>query len=94
MAATGQPLTASSKIKETVVGINEIYDIINVWMGNISWKKYKSDMAEAKAFHFYDPNDLQPYKNMHRRMFWEIPFRAVLRKYRPFIVRILKVFGL
>ena len=93
-ACLNLPLTASSKIKESVVGINEIYDIINVWRGNISCKKYKSDKAEAKAFHFYDPNDLQPYKNMHRRMFWEIPFRAVLKKYRPFIVRILKVFGL
>lgn len=88
------PLTASSKIKVPVVGINEIYDVINVWRRNISWKKYKSDKAEAKAFHFYDPNDLQPYINMHRRMFWEIPFRAILKKYRPLIVRILKVFGL
>ena len=92
-ACLNLPLTASSKMKESVVGINEIYDVINVWRGNISWKKYKSDRAEAKAFHFYDPNDLQPYKNMHRRMIWEIPFRAILKRYRPLIVRILKMFG-
>lgn len=88
------PQTASSKMTESVVGMNEIYDVINVWRGNISWKRYKCDKAEAKAFHFYDPNDLQPYKNMHRRMYWEIPLRAVLKKYRPLIVRILKVIGL
>ena len=91
---SNMPLTASSKITNAVVGINEIYDVINVWRGNISWQKYKSDKKEAKAFHFYDPNDLQPYINMHRRMLWEIPFRAILKKYRPLIVKILNTFGL
>ena len=88
------PLTASSKMTSAVVGMNEIYDVINVWRGNISWQKYKSDKAEAKAFHFYDPQDMQPYKNMHRRMFWEIPFRAILKRYRPLIVKVLNMFGL
>ena len=88
------PLTASSKMTSAVVGMNEIYDVINVWRGNISWQKYISDKAEAKAFHFYDPQDMQPYKNMHRRMFWEIPFRAILKRYRPLIVKVLNMFGL
>lgn len=88
------PLTASSKMTSAIVGMNEIYDVINVWRGNISWQKYKSDKAEAKAFHFYDPQDMQPYKNMHRRMFWEIPFRAILKRYRPLIVKVLNMFGL
>lgn len=88
------PLTASSKMTSAVVGMNEIYDVINVWRGNISWQKYKSDKAKAKAFHFYDPQDMQPYKNMHRRMFWEIPFRAILKRYRPLIVKVLNMFGL
>lgn len=89
----GLPLTASPKMTSSVVGINEIYDIINVWRGKISRKQYKKDLKEARAFHFYDPNDLRPYKHMRRRMFWEIPFRAFLKKYRPFIVKALKSIG-
>ena len=83
------PFEGSRKMTKSVVGINEIYDVINVWRGVISWKKYKSDLQDAKAFHFYDSSDLQPYKNMHRRMWWEIPMRAILKSFRPQIVWIM-----
>jgi predicted ATP-grasp superfamily ATP-dependent carboligase len=83
------PFNGSRKMTKSVVGINEIYDVINVWRGKISWKKYKSDLREAEAFHFYDSSDLQPYKNMHRRMWWEIPMRALLKSFRPQIIWIL-----
>lgn len=85
----GLDKTASPKMTKNIVGINEVYDVINVWRGNISWKKYKKDLKEAQAFHFYDPNDIQPYINMHRRMWWEIPLRAVLKSFRPQIIWIL-----
>lgn len=93
-ACLGLPQTAPYKITKSIVGINEIYDVINVWRHNISWKRYKSDKAEAEAFHFYDPQDLKPYKNMHRRMIWEIPFRAFLKRYRPYIVKLINKLGL
>ena len=83
------PFEGSRKMTKSVVGINEIYDVINVWRSHISWKKYKSDLREAGAFHFYDPKDPQPYKNMHKRMWWEIPMRAALKTFRPHIVRIM-----
>lgn len=89
----GLPITASPKMTKSVIGINEIYDIINVFRGTISWDKYKKDKAEAEAFHFYDSIDLQPYRNIHRRMIWEIPFRALLKTYRPLIVKILNKLG-
>lgn len=89
----GLPFTASYKMTKSVVGINEIYDVINVWKGKISWMKYRKDKKEAKAFHFYDPDDPQPYKNMHRRMFWELPMRAILKTFRPQIVWILRKIG-
>lgn len=83
------PFTGSRKMTKSVVGINEIYDVINVWKGKISWKRYKSDLHEAKAFHFYDSSDLKPYKNMHQRMWWELPIRAMLKKFRPQIIWML-----
>lgn len=82
-------LSVPEKMTQNVVGINEIYDVINVFRGRISWKRYKSDKAEAKAFHFYDPNDIEPYKTMHKRMYWEVPFRAILKTARPYIVWLL-----
>lgn len=90
----GMPLTASDKMTKSGVAINEIYDVINAWRGVISWKQFRKDKKEAIAYHFYDPNDMQPYKNMHRRMIWEIPFRALLKNYRPLIVKVLKKIGI
>lgn len=92
-ACLGLPFSGSVKMTEKCVAMNEIYDIANVLHGNISWERYKHDLREAKAFYFYDPNDLQPYKNMHKRMWWEIPFRAILKSFRPRIVWILKKLG-
>lgn len=79
---------------KSVVGINEVYDVINVWRRNISWIRYKKDLREAEAFHFYDAEDKKPYKNMHKRMYWEIPFRAILKSYRPLIVKVINKLGL
>lgn len=79
-------LTVPEKMSKPAVAINEVYDYINVLKGSISIKRYKADKLEAQAFHFYDPDDPQPYKNMHRRMWWELPFRAMLKKFRPYIV--------
>lgn len=83
------PFHGSPIMTKSIVGINEIYDIINVLRGNISWKKYRSDLKKAQAFHFYDPKDIQPYKNMHRRIWWEIPMRAILKSLRPQLVYII-----
>lgn len=90
----GMPLTASDKMIKSGVAINEIYDVINAWRGVITWKQFRKDKKEAIAYHFYDPNDMQPYNNMRRRMIWEIPFRALLKTYRPFIVKTLKKLGI
>lgn len=92
-ACLGNPLTASDKMTKSGVAINEIYDVINAWRGVISWKQFRKDKKEAIAYHFYDPNDMQPYKNMHRRMWWEIPARAILKSFRPQIIWILGKLG-
>lgn len=86
-------LEASPIMTKSVIGMNEIYDFSNVLHGRISYQRFKKDKSEAQAFHFYDPKDPQPYINMHRRMFWEIPFRAVLKTFRPMIVYILSKIG-
>lgn len=88
------PVTAPAKMTKPVVGMNEVYDIINVFRGNISYKRYRKDLKEAGAFHFFDAKDPKPYKNMHRRMIWEIPMRAILKAFRPKIVWLLAKFKL
>ena len=74
------------KMTEPRICINEVYDFTNVLKGRISLKKYKADKKEANAFHFYDPEDPKPYKNMKHRMWWEIPVRAAYRFPRPLII--------
>lgn len=87
------PISASSVMTREAITINEVYDIINVFRRKITWKKYKKDLKEATVFHFYDPKDKKPYKNIKRRRFWEIPLRAFLKSYRPQVIRILHKLG-
>ena len=77
---------ASPIMTQRMHSINDIYDVINVFKGRISYRQYKKDKASAGAFNFYDPNDLQPYKNMKRRQWWEIPVRAVYKVVRPQVI--------
>lgn len=87
------PITASSAMTRTMYSINEVYDIANVFHGNISYREYKHDRKRATAYLYYDPQDPQPYKNLMRRRFWEIPLRAFVKVFRPQIVWLLKKFG-
>lgn len=89
----GLPFNGNYEITKPMICINEILDIVNVWKGKISWKRYKKDLHEAEGFLYYDESDLKPYKNRHRNMWWEIPFRALLKTFRPQIVWILKKIG-
>lgn len=73
--------------------INEIYDIANFFHGRISYKKYKEDRRAASIFHFYSSDDLGPWKYTRRKAIWDLPFRAVLKSFRPQIVWLLNKFG-
>lgn len=80
---------ASPVMTRKLISFNEIYDIINVLKGKISYHQYKIDKASAQAFNFYDPDDPQPYLNMRKRMWWEIPIRAISGRFRPQIIWLL-----
>ncbi len=85
-------IPVSKNITKNCVAVS-IYDLEHVFKGNISWKRYKKDRKEAQAFLFYDPEDPQPYYNMRKRMWWELPARAIFKKFRPQIVWLLKRFN-
>lgn len=87
------PLTASPIMTDSLVYINEVYDIANVMHRNISYRTYKRDLNSAQAFLYYDSDDPQPYKNLMRRRIWEIPLRAFVKCFRPQIVWLLKKVG-
>lgn len=87
------PITASPVMTKSIYSINEVYDIANVMHRNISYRQYKRDLAKAQAFLYYDPEDLQPYKNLMKRRIWEIPLRAFVKSFRPQIVWFLKKIG-
>lgn len=84
---------ASPAMTRHMVSFNEIYDIINVLKGKISYRQYRKDKASAQAFNFYDPEDPQPYRNMKKRQWWEIPARALYKQLRPQIIWILSKLG-
>lgn len=77
------------RIENNVWNINEIYDIVNVIRGHISYKEYKRNLKEATAFYFFDENDKLPWRYAKMKSLWDIPFRALLKQSRPYIVWIL-----
>ncbi len=87
------PITASPVMTKSLYSINEVYDIANVMHRNISYRQYKRDLEKAQVFLYYDPEDPQPYENLMKRRIWEIPFRAVLKSFRPQIVWLLNKIG-
>lgn len=78
----------STMITKDAWNINEIYDIINVIRGRISWSKYKSEKKQATIFHYYSGDDKEPWRIARRRALWDLPFRAFLLKFRPHIIYI------
>lgn len=69
--------------------INELYDIANVFSGNISLRRYIGDRKNADIFHFYDKDDLRPWKYSRIKALYDVPFRNFLKRTRPYIAYIL-----
>lgn len=66
--------------------IDEIYDIANVWNGNISRKQWKKEKAEATVFKYYIADDEMPWKSMKRHRLKKILQDTIVKKYRLYIV--------
>jgi predicted ATP-grasp superfamily ATP-dependent carboligase len=80
--------TCSTKITRPGWNINEIYDIANVFHGRLSYGQYKKDKSAATIFHYYDKDDLKPWKYARKKAIWDIPLRALLLKLRPQIIHL------
>lgn len=65
--------------------INEVYDIINVKRKIITKQQYKKELKEASIFHYYDSDDLKPYRSAKLKGIVDVPLRAFLKTYRPII---------
>lgn len=75
----------STKVKGVHWNINELYDITNVLKGRISLATYKRQRSQADVFHYYDPNDIKPYKIARRKALYDVPFRMLLKPLRPYL---------
>lgn len=75
-----------TKVHGKKYAINEILDQINIVRGKVSKIQWEIDKANATAFYFYDPNDLEPWKIAKRTAWFNRLFRSLLLKYRPMIV--------
>lgn len=84
----GEKYTVSTRITHDGWNINELYDIINVLRGRISINQYKKDKIKASIFHYYSSDDLIPWKIARRKVWWDIPLRAFLLRFRPQIINL------
>lgn len=84
----GTSISCSTRITTPGWNINEIYDIANVFHRKLSYRQYKKDKSAATIFHYYDKDDIEPWKYASKKAIWELPFRAILLKFRPQIVHL------
>lgn len=84
----GRKEPISTRITHEGININELYDIINVFKGRISLRRYRNDKKMATIFHYYSPEDKRPWKIAKWKSLWDLPFRAFLLKFRPYIIYI------
>lgn len=82
-------VTVPTKIRNEHWNINEIYDISNVFAGRVKWSKYREDKKSADVFHYYDKDDLMPWKIARLKAIYDVPFRVILKKFRPHLVHLL-----
>lgn len=88
-----EPISAATKVSTTCKYMDEIFDISNVLIGNISLKIWKQQRNQVFAYKFYDSNDLLPYKIASRNRWIRIIRDVIIKKYRIYILFILDKLG-
>ena len=84
----------SHKVTKPCYYMDEIFDISNVILGNISKKEWKKQYAGVAAFKFIYENDMQPYELAKKNRFVHIIRDIVIRKYRLYLMIVLDKIGL
>lgn len=79
-----------SKVEGKKYVINELLDKINIIYGVVSKEQWKKDYEQATAFYFYDENDLEPWREAKKGMWYKLRLNAFLHKYKPVIVHWLR----
>ena len=74
--------------------INETLDQINIIKGVVSKEQWQRDYKEASVFYFYDKEDLEPWRNAKKGLWYKLRVNAFLHKYKPVIVHWLRKIGL
>lgn len=82
-----------TKVKNTCNYMDEIFDVSNVLIGNVSLKKWKQQREHTKAFKFYDSSDLLPYQIASKNKWIRIIRDIIIKKYRIYILFVLDKLG-
>lgn len=87
-----EPCNIVTSVQKEAYYIDEVGDITNVWNHSISRRKWKAERQQARIFKYYDESDTSPYKNMKRRRLSRFLSDEILKRFRPFIVRLMSKF--
>lgn len=74
--------------------MDEIFDISNVIIGNVSRKEWKRQRNSVTAFKFYDENDMTPYYKAKKHRYIRILRDIFIKKYRLYIMLVMDKIGL
>lgn len=77
------------KVKGSHEFIDDVFDFVNIFHGNVSLKKWKSQKKQADIFMYFDKDDIEPYKVLKSRRIISILSNWIKSKFRLRIVYIL-----
>lgn len=84
----------STKVTEEKWFMDEVFDFENVIKGNLSYRQWKKEKAEARVYKYYAENDEKPWKYVLKRRWRQTAQDLILMRFRLYIVYILDKIGL
>lgn len=81
--------TVCYKVQKENYYIDDVFDLNNVFSGNISIYKYRNDLTKATVYKYYDKTDINPWLAVKKHRFITIAKDLVVQKFRPYIVYLL-----
>lgn len=95
LSCAGENLNkVSNKVLKSCYYMDEIFDISNVLLGNISKKEWKKQYNSVEAFKFVYNGDMKPYELAKKKRFIRIIRDIFIKKYRLYLMIVLDKFGL
>lgn len=94
LASSGKSYSnCSVKVQKQCTYMDDIYDISNVVLGNVTMSQWKVQRQSIGAYKFYNEDDPQPYDIARKGKWLRIIRDIILKKFRVYVLFVLDRLG-